>query len=141
MVAVFVQGASGDQNPLYLRAGTNAMASQGGVPITGYVMTREPVEAPIRDGKVKAGPVDPKVEDVLERVMDSEGILLGEEVIRVMSNTKKLDANPGIVAAQKTVTCPGRKRPDNPPEGTSGTPDQAAPLTIRLHFPPLPNTP
>src|SRR5205814_716417 len=36
MVAVFVQGASGDQNPLYLRAATNAMASRGGAPITGY---------------------------------------------------------------------------------------------------------
>ena len=41
-------------------------------------------------------------EDVLERVMDSEGLLLGEEVIRVMTNIKKLDANPGIAAAQKT---------------------------------------
>ena len=28
MVAVFAQGASGDQNPLYLRAATNALASR-----------------------------------------------------------------------------------------------------------------
>ena len=132
MVAVFVQGASGDQNPLYLRAGTNAMASQGGVPITGFVMTREAIEAPIRDGKVKAGPVDPRVEDVLERVMDSEGILLGEEVIRVMTNIKKLDANPGIAAAQKTVTCPGRKRTDKAREGTPGTYEDGEPVNIRL---------
>ena len=60
MVAVFVQGASGDQNPLYLRAGTNTMASQSTVPITGFVMKREAVEAPIRDGKVKTVPVDPE---------------------------------------------------------------------------------
>ena len=33
-VAVFAQGASGDQNPLYLRAGTNALASRSGVKIT-----------------------------------------------------------------------------------------------------------
>jgi neutral ceramidase len=131
-VAVFVQGASGDQNPLYLRAGTNAIASQGGVPITGFVMTREPIEAPIRDGKVKAGPVDPKVENVLERVMDSEGTLLGEEVIRVMSNIKRLDTNPGIVAAQKTVTCPGRKRTDNAREGTPGSYEDGDPVNIRL---------
>src|SRR5260370_19646900 len=132
MVAVFVQGASGDQNPLYLRAGTNAMASQGGVPITGYVMTREPVEAPIRDGKVKAGPVDPKVADVLERVMDSEGILLGEEVIRVMTNIKQLHATPTIAAAQKTVTCPGRKRTDSGREGMAGTYEDGDPVNIRL---------
>jgi neutral ceramidase len=132
VVAVFVQGASGDQNPLYLRAGTNAMASQSGVRITGYVMTRETIEAPIRDGKVKAGPVDPKVKDVLERVMDSEGILLGEEVIRVMTNIKRLDPNPGIVAAQKTVTCPGRNRTDNAREGTPGTYEDGEPVNIRL---------
>jgi neutral ceramidase len=131
-VAVFVQGASGDQNPLYLRTGTNAMASQSGVPITGYVMTREPVEAPIRDGKVKAGPLDPKVQDVLERVMDSEGVLLGEEVIRVMTNIKRLDTNPGIVAAQKTVTCPGRKRTDSAREGTPGSYEDGDPVNIRL---------
>ena len=131
-VVVFVQGASGDQNPLYLRAATNAMASQSGVPITGYVLTREIVEAPIRDGKVKTKPVDPKVEDVLERVMDSEGILLGEEVIRVMSNIKRLEASPNITAAQKTVTCPGRKRTDTTREGTPGTYEDGDPVDIRL---------
>jgi hypothetical protein len=131
-VVVFVQGASGDQNPLYLRAATNAMASQSGVPITGYVLTRETVEAPIRDGKVKAARVDPKVEDVLERVMDSEGILLGEEVIRVMSNIKRLEESPNITAAQKTVTCPGRKRTDTAREGTPGMYEDGDPVDIRL---------
>lgn len=131
-VAVFAQGASGDQNPLYLRAGTNTMASRGGVPITGYVLTREPIEAPIRDGKVKAVPPDPKVLDTLERVMDSEGVLLGEEVIRVMSNTKRLDASPHITGEQKTVTCPGRKRTDTAREGTPGTYEDGTPVNIRL---------
>src|SRR5215471_3624922 len=131
-VALFVQGASGDQNPLYLRAGTNAIASQTGAPITGFVMTREPVEAPLRDGKVKAAPVDPNVRDTLERVMDSEEVLLGEEVIRVMTNIQRLDASAGIAAAQKTVTCPGRKRTDNAREGTPGTYEDKDPVNIRL---------
>jgi neutral ceramidase len=132
MVAVFVQGASGDQNPLYLRAATNAMASRGGIPISGYVMARETVEAPIRDEKVKAVPPDPKVRDVLERVMDSEGVLLGEEVIRVISNIKRLEANPSIIAEQKTVTCPGRKRTDTAREGTPGRYEDGDPVNIRL---------
>lgn len=131
-IAVFVQGASGDQNPLYLRVGTNAMASRSGTPITGYVMTREPVEAPIRDNKLKAGPPDPKVRDALERVMDSEGVLLGEEVIRVMTNIKRLDASPTISAQQKMVTCPGRKRTDTAREGTPGIYEDADPVNIRL---------
>ena len=106
MVAVFAQGASGDQNPLYLRAATNALASRSGVPITGNVLTREKVEAPLRDGKVTEHPLDPAVRDELELVMQSEGVLLGEEVIRVMTNTTRMDPNPVISAGQDMATCP-----------------------------------
>jgi len=131
-VAIFAQGASGDQNPLYLRTATNALASRSGAPITGYVMTREAIEAPIRDGKAKASTLDPQMRDLLERVMDSEGVLLGEEVIRVMTNIKRLDASPTIAAAQKTVTCPGRKRTDTGREGKPGTYVDGDPVEIRL---------
>lgn len=131
-VAVFAQGASGDQNPLYLRTATNALASRSGTPITGYVMTREPIEAPIRDGKVNAGPLDSQVRDQLERLMDSEGVLLGEEVIRVMTNIKRLDSSPSIAAEQMTVTCPGRKRIDASREGKPGSYVDEDPVEIRL---------
>ncbi len=132
IVAVFAQGASGDQNPLYLRAGTNAMASRSGVKITGNVLSREKVEAPLRDRKVQAMPVDPKVADVLERVMESEGILLGEEVIRVMTNTTRMETAPRISATQRIITCPGRKRTDNGREGAPGTYQDGEPVNIRL---------
>jgi len=132
VVAVFAQGASGDQNPLYLRAGTNAMASRSGAKITGSVMTREKIEAPLRDGPVKPVPIDPKVADNLERVMDSEGVLLGEEVIRVMSNMTRMDPAPQIVAAQNTVTCPGRRRTNSGREGAPGTYEDGDPVNIRL---------
>jgi neutral ceramidase len=132
MVAVFVQGASGDQNPLYLRAATNALASRSGVPITGNVLTREKVEAPLRDGKVTEHPLDPAVRDTLERVMDSEGVLLGEEVIRVMTNTTRLEADPVISAGQDMATCPGRNRLDKVREGTPGSYEDGDPVHIRL---------
>ena len=131
-VAVFAQGASGDQNPLYLRAGTNAIASRSGVTITGNVLTREKIEAPLRDGKVKAQPIDPKVAEVLERVMESEGVLLGEEVIRVMTNTTRMDGSPVITAAHNIITCPGRTRLDNAREGTPGSYEDGDPVNIRL---------
>lgn len=131
-VAVFAQGASGDQNPLYLRAGTNAMASRGGATITGNVLTREKIEAPLRDGTVPGRPLDPQVAEVLERVMDSEGVLLGEEVIRVMTNTTRMDASPRILGGQKTVTCPGRRRTDTAREGTPGTYADGDPVEMRL---------
>jgi hypothetical protein len=132
MVAVFVQGASGDQNPLYLRAATNALASRSGVPITGNVLIREKVEAPLRDGKVTEHPLDPAVRDTLERVMDSEGVLLGEEVIRVMTNTTRMESDPAISAGQDVATCPGRKRLDKAREGSPGSYEDGDPVDIRL---------
>jgi neutral ceramidase len=132
MVAVFAQGASGDQNPLYLRAATNVLASRGGVPVTGNVLTREPIEEPVRDEKVKVQPPDPKLREQLEQVMQAEGILLGEEVIRVMSNTTRTQASPAIVADQQTVTCPGRRRLDTAREGTPGSYTDGDPVHIRL---------
>jgi neutral ceramidase len=132
MVAVFAQGASGDQNPLYLRAATNALASRSGVPITGNVLPREPVEAPLRDGKVTARPLDPTVRDTLERVMESEGVLLGEEVIRVMTNTTRMDPSPVITASQEMATCPGRRRLDNVREGKPGRYEDGDPVNLRF---------
>lgn len=132
IVAVFAQGASGDQNPLYLRASTNVMASRYDAPITGNVMTREPIEAPLRDGKVQAHRADPRAIAELEEVMESEGVLLGEEVIRVMTNTRRMDPGPAISAAQTTLTCPGRKRLDDAREGTPGRYEDGDPVHIRL---------
>ncbi len=132
IAAVFAQGASGDQNPLYLRASTNVMASRYGAKITGNAMTREPIEAPLRDGKVQAHKADPQVIDVMEKVMESEGVLLGEEVIRVMTNTTRMDPAPAISAAQSTITCPGRKRLDNAREGTPGKYEDGDPVHFRL---------
>jgi hypothetical protein len=131
-VAVFAQNASGDQNPLYLRASTNVLASRTGVKVTGNVLTREKIEAPLRDGKAKPVKADPQVIDTLEKVMESEGVLLGEEVIRVMSNTTRLDAAPAIRGAQTTLTCPGRKRLDSAREGTPGSYEDGEPVQFRL---------
>jgi neutral ceramidase len=132
LVAVFAQGASGDQNPLYLRASTNVMASRYGARVTGDVMTREKVEAPLRDGKVQAHAADPQALDVMEKVMESEGVLLGEEVIRVMTNTRRMDPAPVLTAAQTTLTCPGRKRLDDAREGLPGRYEDGDPVHIRL---------
>ena len=133
MVVVFAQGASGDQNPLYLRPSTNALASLSGTRITGYEMAREPIEAPLRDGRVSRQPLDPKVADNLERFLESQGQLLGEEVIRVMTRTTRRAAGVRLWGAQKTLTCPARKRTNSGREGAPGTyEDSDDPVRIRL---------
>jgi hypothetical protein len=132
MVMVFTQGASGDQNPLLMRPATNALASKSGVKITGYELVREDVEAPLREGKVPHGKLDPKVADRLERWMESEGQLLGEEIIRVMTNTANMNGDVAIAGAQKTISCPGRQRINAGREGESGTYKDSDAVSVRL---------
>jgi neutral ceramidase len=132
MVTIFTQGASGDQNPLLMRPATNALASKSGVKITGYELVREPVEAPLRDGKVPHGKLDPKVADNFERWIESEGQLLGEEVIRVMTNTRKMAADVRIWGGQNNLSCPGRRRTNTGREGSPGTYEDGDPVNIRL---------
>jgi hypothetical protein len=129
---IFSQGASGDQNPLYLRPSTNGMASRSGIPITGNVLVRESVEAPLRDSPEKSVPMDSKVRERLERWMESEGDVLGEEVIRVMTNATRTERNVRIWSSQTELSCPGRKRTDNGREGMVGTYVDGPPVPIRL---------
>lgn len=132
-VVVFSQGASGDQNPLYLRPSTNALASLGGTRITGFELVREAIEAPLREGRVARRPLDPKVADTLERWIESEGQLLGEEVIRVMTHITRRTAAVRLWGAQKTLTCPARRRTNAGREGSPGTyEDSDEPVRIRL---------
>ena len=132
-VVVFSQGASGDQNPLYLRPSTNALASLSGARIKGYEMAREPIEAPLRDGKLPRVALDPKLADNLERWIESEGQLLGEEVIRVMTHVTRTAGSARLWGAQKTLTCPARQRTNTGREGSPGTyEDSADPVRIRL---------
>jgi neutral ceramidase len=132
MVMVFSQGASGDQNPLLMRSSTNALASLSGVKITGYDLVREDVEGPLRDEKVARGTLDPKVANRLERWIESEGDVLGEEVIRVMTHSQNWSSEVPIWGVQKTISCPGRVRTNAGREGEPGTYKDGDPVNIRL---------
>jgi hypothetical protein len=131
-VVAFTQGASGDQNPLYMRQSTNALASESGVPITGNVLVRESIEAPLRDRSVPSKSLDPQVQDNLERWMESEGQVLGEEVIRVITDTTQTSRDIKIWGAQTKVTCPGRIRTDKGREGMAASYVDGEPVYLRL---------
>jgi hypothetical protein len=113
-IVAFALGAAGDQNPLYLRPSTNVMATRSGHAITGFEMNRERSEGPLRvvDAGGKAvlnTPADPRVMDQLLRFIESEGQILGEEVIRVMTFSRPTD-RARIAGFQKTPLCPARQR-------------------------------
>jgi hypothetical protein len=132
MVMIYTQGASGDQNPLWLRPGTNAIASLSGVEITGFEQVREDIEGPLREGRVPYGKLDPEVAYNLERWMDALGIMLGEEAIRVMTNIGNLESDVRIWGAQEILTCPGRKRTNTGREGAPGTYTDGPDVDLRL---------
>jgi len=132
MVAVFSQNASGNLNPRWLRTGTNAIASRSGMEIHGFEEVRETIEAPLRDKEVEATVTDPEVARQLANYMESVGVILGEEVIRVMSHTEGLQDDPQIWGLQTTLTCPGRTRLDNAREGVAGQYEQGDDVDIRL---------
>jgi hypothetical protein len=131
-VVIYAQNASGDQNPLYLRPSTNGQSSMLGIPVTGYDMVREKIEGQYRGKAAGVKPIDPAVRDRLERFIESEGQILGEEVIRVMTLTTRTTDDAPLWGAQKSVMCPGRKRLDNAREGSSGNYADADPIPIRL---------
>jgi len=141
MVVAFSQGASGDQNPLYLRPSNNAMASRANNRITGFEINREASEGPLREAASKgpaARDADPRAIEELFRFIDGEGRLLGEEVIRVMTWTKRTTSDVRILGLRKVVSCPGRKRTDGDPwdprtrEGVAATYEDAPPVDIQI---------
>jgi hypothetical protein len=121
IVAVFTQGAEGDQNPLYLRASTAAMLQRGGQTYTGQPLVREQVEAEIREGRRPMVPLDAKAADAVEKFVEAEGIIFAEEVLRIAHNTKAAPLAGRIAGLQKTVTCPGRMRTSQGREGVAAT--------------------
>lgn len=131
-VAVFAQNASGNLNPRWLRPGTNAIASRSGHEFHGFEEIRETVEAPLRNKEVEPVVTDPEVGRQLANYQDALGVILGEEVIRVMSHTEGLQDDPDIWGQQTTLTCPGRSRLDTVREGAPGQYEPGPDVAIRL---------
>ncbi|MDH3371771.1 MAG: neutral/alkaline non-lysosomal ceramidase N-terminal domain-containing protein [Gammaproteobacteria bacterium] len=132
MVTIFSQGASGDQNPRWIRTGTNAMASRSGADISGYEMVREDIEGPLRNREVAARNAHPEVARQLADYMQALGAILGEEVIRIMSHTDFSGAATPIWGKQMTLTCPGRRRLNSGREGMPGEYEDGDDVNIRL---------
>jgi len=132
MITVFSQGASGDQNPRWIRTGTNAIASRSGADISGFEMVREDIEAPLRNRQVESRSIDPKVAKQLADYQQALGVILGEEVIRVMSHTNFTADATTIWGSQTTLTCPGRRRLNSGREGMAGEYEDGDDVNIRL---------
>jgi hypothetical protein len=131
-VAVWSTGASGDQNPIYFQQTYDLRD----IRIKDYATRGTDISNAMPPGGQGLNRQDPKVARLMsqQRQMTvSMGQMLGEEVLHVMrSGLERPVTSAEITGAQKTVSCPGRKRTDSGRAGFPGTYVDAAPVPIRL---------
>jgi neutral ceramidase len=134
VIVAFTQGASGNQNPLYLRPHSKALeGKRAAVMASGKVNKPDDLLGLMMAGDPVANvPLDAKIAERLERFVDSEGQVLGEEIIRVINDTPQTATDVQIRAAQKMVACPGRRRTNSGREGDPGTYVDGDPVNLRL---------
>lgn len=121
MIMIFSKGLEGDQNPLHLRTGTNVMASLSGVDVTGYELVREQVETPFRERRREGSARDEQVDEDFEAWVQAQGMVVGEEAIRIMSHMDRLQSDVRIGGSQVLLACPGRDLVERVPRGDPGT--------------------
>lgn len=130
-VAVFSNGAGGDQNPIYyqqtydLRDIRIKEYAARGVDISNAM-------PPGGEGLDRTDPVVARLMNQQRQMVSSMGQFLGEEVLSVMRGIEHEDSSVPIGAGATTVSCPGRERTNEGRAGFEGTYKDAAPVDIRL---------
>lgn len=133
-VAVWSNGAGGDQNPIYF----NQTYELRDIRIAEYATRGEDISNSMPPGGVGLDRNDPRVALLMEQQRNltrSYGALLAEEVLHVSRDgMERPSASDGIFGAQKEVSCPGRRRTNTGRGGYAGEYVDADPINIRLSF-------
>jgi hypothetical protein len=131
VVAVWSNGAGGDQNPIYYQqtydlrdVRTKEYASRG-IDISNAM-------PPGGQGLNRNDPVVARLMNQQRQMASSMGQFLGEEVLYVTRGIARLNSTVPIAAATTNVTCPGRERTNEGRAGFEGTYKDAAAVDIRL---------
>ena len=131
VVAVWSNGAGGDQNPIYfqqtydLRDIRIKEYASRGVDISNAM-------PPGGQGLDRNDPVVARLMNQQRQMASSMGQFLGEEVLYVMRGIGRLESSVPIAGGVSTVMCPGRERTNQGRAGLEGTYTDAAPVDIRL---------
>ena len=131
IVAVFSNGAAGDQNPVYFQQTFDLRDirikdyAKRGIDISNAM-------PPGGEGLNKSDHEVVKLMNQQKEMIQSMGQFLGEEVLHVMRETDRTEANVPIYGAFKTISCPGRERTNSGRAGYPGEYKEAGPVEIRL---------
>ena len=130
-VAVFSNGAAGDQNPIYFQQTFDLREiriqdyAKRGVDISNAM-------PPGGEGLNKSDPTVIKLMNQQKQMILSMGQFLGEEVLHVIRGMERTESNAPIYAGYKTIRCPGRERTNSGRAGSPGEYQDAGPVELRL---------
>ena len=108
-VASFASGAAGDQNPLYFQQTFDLRD----IRIADYAARGEDISNKMPPGGQGLDRTKPEVQRLLgeqERMIQSYGQILGEEVKYVIMMMRRFETDVTLKCARKTVTVPGRRQ-------------------------------
>jgi neutral ceramidase len=131
VVALWSEGASGDQNPIYFQQTYDLRQ----IRIKDYASRGQDISnamPPGGQGLDRADPTVAKLMNQQKQMILSMGQLLGEEVLHVMRNPGAKESEIGLYVKQMTASCPGRERTNEGRGGAAGTYTDGKPVEIRL---------
>jgi neutral ceramidase len=131
VVAVWSNGAGGDQNPIFFQQTYDLRD----IRIKDYATRGIDISnamPPGGQGLDRNNPVVVRLMNQQRQMASSMGQFLGEEVLYVMRGIEHLQSTVPIAAGAATVTCPGRERTNVGRAGFEGNYKAAAPVDIRL---------
>jgi Neutral/alkaline non-lysosomal ceramidase, N-terminal len=130
-VAVFSNGAAGDQNPIYFQQTFDLRD----IRIKDYAKRGIDISNAMPPGGEGLDRKDPTVAKLMgqqKEMIVSMGQLLGEEVLHVMRGMERTRSDARIYEGHKAISCPGRERINSGRAGSPGEYKDAAPVEIRL---------
>ena len=131
-VASFASGAAGDQNPIYFQQTFDLRD----IRIAYFAARGEDISNKMPPGGQGLDRTKPEVQRLLgeqERMIESYGQILGEEVKYVIQQMRRFETSVTINAARKTVSVPGRRLLNNEGRaGYTGQYEDSDPVSIGL---------
>ena len=130
-IALWSEGAAGDQNPIYFQQTYDLRAirikdyAKRGIDITNSM-------PPGGQGLDRSNPEVARLMDEQKQMIISMGQMLGEEVLRTAREAKWAESDGRLLGKSTTITCPGRERTNQGRGGIAGTYKDGPPVQLRL---------
>jgi len=131
IVALWSTGFEGDQNPVFFQQTFDLR----NIRVKEYAARGEDISNAMPPGGTGMDRNNPEVARLMneqKEITRSMGVILGEEVKRVMRNIERPVTVATIAAAQKTVSFPGRRRTNQGRAGYEGTYVDGDSVNLRL---------